>query len=408
MQKTFSKNISILLLLFFIASYLNLFKLIIIPEFFILLSQLISVSLLIISILIGIIYLPAERVKMHFSTPVNLLILAAIPGIFMAQYFHHQNILISVFGYRIILFYLLYLYLHIYKIPVQYIINIFIGIGLLAVCLYYIQLILYPKMIMNIFFLEGRGTIRLFIPGMIFAQASYFFFLHKYFNTKKIIFLLLSLLTLSIFVLQGTRQLIFALIFLTMMYVLFSKRVKSKLLISFLFTLAILAIFFIFQNIFHELTKVSSSQASGLSGGVRIRAMEYFLTDFMPNKLAYIFGNGNPGLGSEYNQRITILAFENGFFLADIGIVGDYFKYGIIFVLAGIAMLYKSLRFKVSSKYSFLKYYILSQCFTLIAGFGILGGVDIIILMILYIFDVDRDRRNKSKSELITLQNQSA
>lgn len=397
MQKTLTKNISIILLVFIVVSYLYLFKLSIFPAILLPLSQIISVSFLVISILIGIIYFPAKRVKMNFSTPVTLLIIAAIPGVFMARYFHQQNILLSVFAYRIILFYLLYYYLHIYKIPVKYIINIIVGIGLMAVALYYIQLFLFPKMIMNIHFIEGRGTIRLFVPGMIFTQATYFFFLHKFFNEKKILFLILSLLSLSIFILQGTRQLIFALIFLTMVYLLLSKRVKSKLMISFLFTLAIIAIFFIFQNIFYELTKVSSSQASGQSGGVRLRAMEYFITDFSPNKLTYIFGNGTPAMGSIYNQKMGYLAFKHGFFLSDIGILGDYIKYGIIFVLAGLALLYKSLRFKVNTKFTFLKYYILSQCFTLIAGSGIFSGVDIVILMILYVFDVDRDNRNHSK-----------
>jgi hypothetical protein len=46
----------------------------------------------------------------------------------------------------------------------------------------------------------------------------------------------------------------------------------------------------------------------------------------------------------------------------------------------------------VGPEYSYLKYYIAMQSFTLLTGKGILGGVDIILLLILYIFDTERNK----------------
>jgi hypothetical protein len=211
--------------------------------------------------------------------------------------------------------------------------------------------------------------------------------------------MLLGLASLSIFILQGTRQLIFALIFLTMVYILFTKKVRSKILISLLFSIALAAVFFAFQDIFFELTRISSSQAQNISGGIRLRAIKYFLTDFMPSAWAYLFGNGDPGMNSLYSQKMSFLVFKYGFYLSDIGIIGDYVRYGLIFTLAGLAMIVKSVRFKISSDYSYLKYYILSQCFTFFTGYGIFGGVDIFIMLILYVFDMDRSKKHIQENE---------
>jgi len=390
MQINITRNISKLVLLFFIVSYFKLFQLSFISSTIGYLAQIISGGLLISFLIIGIIYLPFRHIQMHFSTPIIILIISSIPSIFMAKYFHQQSILISAFAYRLLVFYLIYFYVHIYKIPVQFIIKSIVGVGLLAVVLYYLQLIVFPKMIMNIYYIEGRGTLRLFVPGMICTQAAYFFFLYQFFNKKKFYYLLLSFVSLSIFVLQGTRQMIFALVFLSMVYILFSKKVRSKLLISLIFLSAIVALFFAFQNIFYELTLISSSQSKNLSGGIRLKTMNFFLTDFMPNNWAYFFGNGESGPGSLYSQRLAFLSLKYGFYLSDIGLIGDYIKYGIIFMLAGVVMIVNSIRFRVSPEYSYLKYYIFSQCFTFITGTGIFGGVDIVILCILYIFDIDR------------------
>ena len=78
--------------------------------------------------------------------------------------------------------------------------------------------------------------------------------------------------------------------------------------------------------------------------------------------------------------------------------LGDYIKYGVVFIIAGMYMLAKSLLFKVSPEYRYMKYYILMQGFTLATGYGILGGVDVVILLILYMFDLDRANRLKGNA----------
>ncbi len=230
--------------------------------------------------------------------------------------------------------------------------------------------------------------------------------MNQFFMKNKIPYLIFGLLCLSIFILQGTRQLIFATVFLTLVNLLFAKRIRSRFLIVFLLTLAVFSLILIFREIFNEITKVSSTQVQNLTGGIRLKAAKFYLTSFMPSKWAYLFGNGDSGLGSTYDQRIMLYAIKYGFYTSDIGILGDYIKYGIIFVLAGLYMVVKAILFKVSPELHFLKYYILSQCFTLIAGYGIFGGADIVLALSLYAFDVDRtewlNARKEFQFDLIT------
>jgi len=148
---------------------------------------------------------------------------------------------------------------------------------------------------------------------------------------------------------------------------------------------------------------ITISNKSDSSGLIRIKAAKFFLTRFNPNILTYLFGNGHPGPWSYYSQYVSLYAIRDGYNISDIGIIGDYIEYGIIFVIGGIMMILKGAFFKVSQGFYYLKYYIFIQCFTLLTGNGIFGGVDIIILMILYIFDVNRHELIKEK-QMITIE----
>ncbi len=399
MLKNLDRYIGNTVTFFAVAAYFELFKFIMIPSSIRTLSQVAACGIMILLIVLRLIYQPEKMIKMNFAGPVLILILAAIPSYFIAQSFHNQSLLISAFANRIIWFYLLYFFVHVYQISVKYVIRMIIFVGLLAVLLYYFQYALFPTMVLDIGYLEGRGTLRLFVAGMLCTQVAYFYFLNRFFEKSRLIDLILALVSLSIFVLQGTRQLLFAIALLTLVNLFFSKRVKGRMFKIGVLALASVAVFMIFREIFLELTRISTSQVSNLSGGIRLKAARFFLTSFQPSEWAYIFGNSTAGSGSIYNQRMGLYTYKYGFYLSDIGVLGDYIKYGILFVIAGLYMLAKSILFSVSPGYRYLKYYIIMQSFTLATGYGILGGVDVVLLLILYVFDVDRANQIKEISE---------
>jgi hypothetical protein len=398
--KSEGQFISNLVLVLVIFSYFDLFQFIIIPYQIRLASSMVMSLVLVLMILLKIIYQPGHVYKMNFVSPILLLILGSFPSYFIAKYYHSQDFLITFYANRILWFYLLYFYVHLYKISVSFIIKLIVITGLIAVGLFYIQYIIYPAKILQIKIFKERNTLRMFIPGMICTITAYFYFLDRFLKQNRLTDFFLSLLCISTFILQGTRVYIYPMVFLTLIFIIFVKRIRGKFLLVFLVFVAVISLYFVFKQIFIELTKVSSSQVSNISGNVRIRAANFYLTDYMPGWLAYVFGNGTPGPGSLFGQRSIYYNLKFGYYITDIGIIGDYVKFGILFILGGLIMFVKSLTFKISHEYNFLKYHIMCQCFTLLTGYGLLGGVDVVIVLILYVFDVNRSMNSETTSSL--------
>jgi hypothetical protein len=401
MNNTVEQNIGKIVTALVLISYFEIFKFSALPYALPQMFQVAAIGLMVVLIIIKIIYSTGRPLPMHFTWPVILMMIATIPSYFIADIYHSQPFIFSLYANKLIWFYLLYFFVHLYRVPPRFILRLIVFAGLFAVVLYYIQLFMFPKMIMNVNYLQGRATIRLFVAGMIATQAAYFYFLNKLFTKNSIINLVFALLCLSIFILQGTRQLILAFVFLSLVFYFVSGKVKSRALVALVFVAGSVTLFFLFRAIFTELTKVSASQAQSFGEGIRIKAARYFLTDFMPSGIAYIFGNGEAGLNSRYMQQIFMISFRYGYYITDIGLIGDYVKYGIPFMIAGIYLIAKSLTFKVDNNILFLRFYILTQCFTIVTGRGFLSGVDIIMLLILYIFDVDRAQRIQEKRQIL-------
>lgn len=402
MLKNVDKLIGKAITLLAVVAYFQFFKFIAIPYSFRIMSQIIVGGLLLALIIIRTIYQSPEDTKLNFKGPIIVMIISTIPSYLVALSHHNQPLLSSILANQIIWFYLLYFFVHIFQVSVKFLIRTLVITGLLVVALFYLQYFLYPKVFLDIVFLKARGTLRIVVPGMLCTQLAYFFFLDRFFKTSRFLDLVFSLLSLSIFVLQGSRQLIFSMIFLTLVMLFFHKKVHGRILKAGILTLASITVFLVFRDIFFELASISTSQVESLGEGVRIKAAKFFLTTFQSDGWTYFFGNSRANSGGFYAQRLNLYSYKYGFFITDIGIFGDYVRYGIIFVVAGLFMLVKSIRFKVGLEYRYLKYYIVMQCFTLATGKGILGGVDILILLILYIFDMDFAQRSQKneKSEL--------
>jgi len=395
-QSLLFRNLIYLILVLIVFSYFEFFKFKAIPNTIKYLASLVMLGVMLVFIILNILYSRGKPVKMNFSSILIILVLSAIPSIFVAYTYHGQSFVMSVFANSILLYYLLYFFVHFYKIPIKFILSLLIGIGLFAVLLYYAQYFTYPKMFLDITHMQGRGTVRLFVAGMLCTQLAYFFFLNRFLKNRTLLDIIIAMLCLSIFVLQGTRQHLFSLLFLTIVNIILARQVKSKMLILFFVFLGAVALFFVFREIINELTRVSTSQAQDLGGGIRIKAARFYLTTFQPGTMSYLFGNSAAAPGTKYTFNMAYYTMKYGFYVSDLGVLGDYIKYGVVFTITGLIFLARSILFKVGIEYSYLKYYIASQCFTLIAGYGILGGVDILIVLIVYIFDVDRSNRNRT------------
>ena len=94
---------------------------------------------------------------------------------------------------------------------------------------------------------------------------------------------------------------------------------------------------------------------------------------------------------SSYGKSIYMLTQISGYYLADIGVLGDLFKFGGIFVIGELIMFFRLIRAKLPEEYSFIRYDAIGEVLTMFTGAG-LGGASIgLLCMAMYMSDVKKD-----------------
>jgi hypothetical protein len=176
--------------------------------------------------------------------------------------------------------------------------------------------------------------------------------------------------------------------FTLIMFLIFSKKVKSRILIGFCIIVSIFLIFIMFQGIFEAMLRESVRDRNLGSDYVRILAAKHFLTDFFKSPWAYVTGNGMFANNTSYEIEVNRLA-ANGFYLGDIGLIGNYALYGIFFVAGVFGICIKSLFIRIEEKYIYIRYMFVAIALSLITGGGF-GNADFIcfIACVMYLIDI--------------------
>lgn len=321
----------------------------------------------------------------------------------MARYARGQRFFDTLLAQRAMYYYSFYFLLHQLKIRPKDLEKIFIVFGLIHVALYLFQFFLYPTVIFNpdINLRFDRGTVRIYMAGSDYLVISFFMSLQAFFRTNKTKYLLLGLLFFSIFILLGGRQTMALMAFTMILFLLFSKKVKSRLFIGLLVAISISLVFIMFRGIFEAMLTQSVSDMSLGSDYIRIRTAKYFLTDFFKSPLAYITGNGMYSSSTAYGNEIGRLSTGNRYTLGDIGLIGNYAIYGAFFLLGVIGICVKALRTKIEENKIYIRYVFIAIILSLITGGGFTQADFICaIVSLLYIIDVSNYfQRKELKSD---------
>ena len=383
-------NFGFFVVLAIIIGYFQLFRLNVFPRDFMVLSRIIAVAIILLFLILKYIYREGEEIPKNFTLPIVLILLSALTSPLIALTVYNQPYFLSVWVSYSLFFYLLYFLLHSIRIEKRALEKIIINIGLIVIGVFYLQYLIYPTRIFSeeVRMSIDRGTLRLWVPGMTFTIIAYFYYLDKFFKKNHTRYIIIALMAFSIFVLQATRQTIAAMALLTIIFFLRSKEVKSRFLISIIMGAGLVALFYSFYDLFMEMFMVTQDQATDAEDNIRIRAARYFLTEFMPNNLAYILGNADGHLLTPYGMKLFTLSMVNGYYLSDIGLIGDYVRYGAIFLLGAIIILVKLIKIKVDTEFIYLKYYVYLMLLTMFTGSGDFGSPNILIILIAYLFDL--------------------
>ncbi len=166
--------------------------------------------------------------------------------------------------------------------------------------------------------------------------------------------------------------------------------------------LASASIVIIFQDMFLELIELSKKEASADKPNIRLIAMNYFLNDFMANDLAYIFGNGQDSMNSPFGLKVNALK-TIGLYQSDIGIIGDYSKFGALFIIAQLSIMGRIIFGKLPKEIAYFRFFFISRVLVLFTGSSMMGSasniafVMIALYMIDYYKEKERDAHEKTE-----------
>lgn len=371
-------------------------------------AELAGIGIIIIFILLYEAYADKTDIKKHFTIPITLIIFSFFTSVFMANYIHNQDFGNTIYVQRALFYYFFYILLHQMRIKLRDLEYIFYVFGIIHIVLYLIQYFVYPTIIFDGYVSEMRETIRIYLAGADYMLIAMFISVQKFFRTNQLKHMVFPLISLSIFILLGGRQTLAIVIFVIVLFLLIDRRVHSRYTIIILGIIGATALFFIFQPIFEALLVQTHSDAEKAEDYIRIRAAIFFLTDFMEHPMAYLLGNGTP-YSSGYAREMHKFNIYWGYYIADLGLIGNYVLYGIFFVFGVIAICIKSLKIKIEDRYLYIKYIFIVVILSLITGGGF-SKTDTIcsIMLLLYILDVSHHSlkmHNTLKSTPVELKN---
>jgi len=368
-------------------------------------SELLGTVLVIVLILLHMIYSGDRGIRQNFTVPVVLILLSALTSMITAYLVRDQKIIHTLFAQRALYYYFLYFLLHQMRFDTRDIENLFIFFALVYLALHFIQTFLYPNIFFNATVFLDRGTIRIYLPGSHYIAVAFLIFLQRFSRTGGLINLVLLLTIAAAYIMRGGRLPMAILVLTVVLFFLFERKVRSRLLMIMLGLVGGFAIFIIFRNVFLELIATSERQASMGQEYIRFRTAEFFLTDFFESPVAYITGNGYGYSNSHYGKLISHLSAHYGYTLGDIGIIGNYAIFGAFFVIGVLIICIRAVRLRIGSGQHYIRYYFIS----VILGLVLSGGFarpDFIVLAVclLYVLDVShlQSREELSASDAKT------
>jgi len=370
------------------------------------LFHLTAIGLLIVIIAIDLVYFKTIKIKQNFSAPIYFIFLGVILSMFSAYYSYNQTFAQSLYAQRDIYFYLVYFALHVLRIDKKALQRIIIYFGLLYFLLYLIQFFAFPTRIFDVHMIEDRNTVRIVLDGSGYAVLAYFMCMQIFYTSNKIKYLVLAVVLFTPVVLFGSRSLLLTVLLGTVAQLIFSKRIKSKALIITLVLASLVPAYYFSQEIINGMMDASEANSEKGADYVRIRAAQFYLTQFMPTDISMITGVGAPTERSPLGQMTTMISKRYHFNLSDIGIISNYVTYGIFFIFGMLWTIYITMFSKIKRDMSYIKYVMFFIVFLMLpiaAGWANSASIAV-LCCIFYLTDISS---YEHKSETKILQNKT-
>ncbi|WP_164076159.1 hypothetical protein [Flavimarina sp. Hel_I_48] len=311
------------------------------------------------------------RYSKGYVFPIQIICVSILMSIFMSFINWDQDLgdSLSAVPYLIwfVFFYLMRIRYPIYKIE-----NMILIFGCLYIIFFTFQFLHSGQVYFGYRdeFRVDRGVVRINFPGAGVFFLGYLIALIKSKKGEKyrLLYILFLITGVVVTILQVTRQSIALLILITLYHYTKKAQMPKRIVILSISSLSLLFVFNSDNSIAKGLLdKQKETQQTSVEKNIRVLAGEYFLSDFSPNLISQIFGNGVPNYNSSLGIKMERLKSNQGYYLSDVGIIGFYVMFGIMAVIGYLLIFIKSIVIKIPEKYCYLKYYVwylLATCLT--------------------------------------------
>lgn len=303
-----------------------------------------------------------QKNNLLYKNSIIIIIVGVLVSAFGAQLYFGQKYFISFVAQRYMYFFIFYFFLHHINYPVHLLIKQILVIAILFCVVYLIAS--FNHSFVSTTILEERGTVRISLPGVLYIQVALFYLFEQALAKLKVRYFLFASIFMVTIIATGTRTLIFPTLFILFLMVKhqFEKGKKSNAFFMLLFSISVVFAFFsILENILLLLfNEIYFNEGNAF---IRMQGIKFYFANLFPTPLSYLIGNGIPSELTNYGKEVRYFKTQFGLYQSDLGILGDYMKYGVLFVVGALLATFKGI--KMSEK-SYLKYSIYYIGLTLI------------------------------------------
>lgn len=289
----------------------------------------------------------------YISAIIGLTLLSALP----ALVFHEQSLQLSFLASRTVIYWFMFFILYKFGADELRIENILVIFGFGWSMITTIQQVTFPIVYFNfpniyydfsspdmdsIMYLaeERGGIIRMLVMGIPFGYFLIFYSWMKINEAFSLKHLLVFAVTAIALFLTGSRQIIFSLliIFFFDFFSRFSFLSLRKIFYLLVVMGALVIIYPIVDDFFITLIEVTKEQKVVSRDYIRVQEMSFFLFDYVPHWICYVFGNGWEHSLSSYGRDLSGTIF----FRSDVGLIGALNKFGALYVVI-ILLIFKKI-----------------------------------------------------------------
>lgn len=271
-----------------------------------------------------------------FKYNVHLFIWIPFLSAYGALLYHHQSFGLSVLVLRTNFYWLLYFVLHIFNIPKKKIINLMLFIGAVWIFITIAQQFTYPHYYFfsrddNEQSIFRAGVYRYMVVGHQYGDFVLFYFFYNFLIGRKfqhLAFVFFGLLGLYFY---GTRQFALSAVICLAISALLVKGMHRIYMIIFL-GIAAAVVFYFKDQLFGQYVEMTEDQLK-YGDDIRLLSANFFLTEYWPSKLARLIGNGTAYASSLYGREIVKINVYFHFYRSDVGIIGAYNQFGLLYAL---------------------------------------------------------------------------